>query len=118
MNLEKMIYNQHQKQLIMENFEQKQRYQRAKKRVDDERGFYSHLAVYIIINIIIYYINVNAHFGNSDVKNWFEWHLFLTPVLWGIGLLLHGINVFTGGFKFFREWEKRKIEELMNDEDF
>ena len=34
-----------------------QQYLKAKKRVKDIKGFYSHLSVYVIINIFIIYYN-------------------------------------------------------------
>lgn len=112
---------------------QQDRYKRAKKRVENEKGFYNHLTVYIVINIVIIcvnrfvYINNDNTFTDKGFIEWLHWNLLATPVLWGIGLFIHGICVFkkkTYLSKMFKksifgpEWEKRKIKELMDKEDF
>jgi hypothetical protein len=61
-------------------------YQRAKKRVEAKIGFYVHLAVYVIVNILLMIINLTT----SRQYLWFQWPL----IGWGIGLLFHGLGVF------------------------
>ncbi len=99
----------------MENYESQKRYERAKKRVDNERGFYTHLTIYIVINITLLFINTN--FESQGFRNWFQWHLYITPILWGIGLLFHGLRVFKGNIIYGKKWEERKIKELMEKDD-
>lgn len=96
-----------------------ERYERAKKRVKDEKGFYSHLSVYIVINtaLQLFYSGVFWDFGIMDHAPW--WVRFTTPFFWGLSLLVHGIYVFKG-FRFlkvFKQWEDRKIQEFMEEED-
>lgn len=99
----------------MQNFEEQQRYEQAKKRVNDERGFHTHLCIYIIINVVILYINTN--FNSQGFKDWSQWHLYITPISWGIGLIIHGLKVFNHNSVFGRSWEERKIKELMDKDD-
>ncbi|ALM19968.1 hypothetical protein JCM19294_684 [Nonlabens tegetincola] len=86
-----------------------ERYKRAKERVGEIRGFYSHSVVYILVNIGIAGLN---YYQNQ----WeFPWFLF-TLGGWGIGLIAHafaifGTNPFTG-----KKWEERKIQEIMEKE--
>lgn len=64
-------------------------YERAKKRVEEKIGFYSHLAVYIIVNAILLFINLTQSPGDY----WFFW-----PLLgWGIGVFFHGMGIFVWG---------------------
>ena len=35
------------------------KYQRAKKRVEALRGFYIHLGVYIVVNLLLFLINIS-----------------------------------------------------------
>jgi hypothetical protein len=66
--------------------EDQEAYQRAKKRVEAKIGFYTHLAVYLGVNILLIIINLTR----SRESLWFFW-----PLLgWGIGLLFHGLGVF------------------------
>lgn len=99
----------------MKDFEAERKYEIAKKRVQDERGFYTHLTFYIVINIIVLFINTNSQ--NQGFKNWLQWHLYVTPILWGIGLFFHGLKVFSSNSFFGSKWEENKIKEFMEKED-
>lgn len=99
----------------MENFEQ-QRYEKAKKRVEREKGFYSHLTVYIVINLALLFIN--SDFLDQGFNNWFQWHLYATPLFWGIGLFFHWLCAFQRSFIFNKKWEERKAKEFMDQEDY
>jgi hypothetical protein len=68
------------------DMENQDAYQRAKKRVEAKIGFYVHLAVYVIVNILLMIINLTT----SRQYLWFQWPL----IGWGIGLLFHGLGVF------------------------
>ncbi|GAA4274890.1 2TM domain-containing protein [Aquimarina gracilis] len=100
----------------MKDYKNNKAYERAKERVEKEKGFYSHLTAYIIINIALLFLN--ADFGEPDLNNWFRWNMLLTPALWGIGLLFHGISVFGKTPSFGKKWEEKKIKELMDKDDF
>jgi hypothetical protein len=82
-----------------------EQYERARKRVQQLRGFYIHLLVYLIVNIGLFGLNMFT--GRQYL--WFVW-----PALgWGIGLLSHGLSV--AGWRFMgREWEERKIREELD----
>jgi len=87
--------------------EEKEKYKRAKERVEEIKSFYSHLFIYIIVILALFIINILT----SREYLWFYWPLFG----WGIGILFHAISVF-GTNKFLRDWEERKIKELMEEE--
>lgn len=81
-------------------------YAKAKKRVKDLKAFYSNLATYVVINIVLAIINLVT----SPHNLWFYW----VTVFWGIGLLLHAASLFVFKGKFLGEdWEERKTRELM-----
>ena len=75
-------------------------YREARKRVEEKKGFYTHLAVYIGVNILLIIIWAATGAG-------FPWFVFPLGG-WGIGILFH----FLGVFVFSRQtgWEKREIE--------
>lgn len=92
-----------------EEFIADKRYQRAKKKVDDLKGFYIHAAIYFVMVPVFIYLN----YISTD----FPWALF--PILgWGWGVLGHAAEVFGWNPFFNKKWESRKIEKLMEDEDF
>ena len=91
----------------MESFnEQEIRYTEAKKRVKRLKGFYIHLAVYILVNIFIIANNMKETHDITNIENYW------TAIFWGIGLAGHASSVFLPNFIFGRDWEQRKIKEL------
>ena len=84
---------------------QRDAYQRARRRVRAVRGFYKHLALYLIVNAGL--LAFNLHKGTGTF--WAGW----PAGGWGIGLAAHGLAVWGGGFWLGREWEERKIAELL-----
>ena len=85
------------------------KYQRAKQRVDEERGFYSHLVSYIAVNLGLFLLFL---YTGSDY-HWYVWPL----AGWGIGLLSHWWSVFGSRNTFGESWESRRIKQLM-EQDF
>jgi hypothetical protein len=89
------------------------KYLEAKKRVKRLKGFYIHLTIYILVNLLIVFINIqNLKPGES----YFKFENFVTLFFWGIGLLAHGMSIFVPQFVLGKNWEERKIRELMDKE--
>jgi len=76
-------------------------YREARKRVEAKKGFFIHLTVYIIVNIML--VLIWAFPGGGG----FPWFVFPLGG-WGIGILFH----FLGTFVFSRQtdWERKAIE--------
>ena len=93
----------------MENqFTEEERYYAAKKRVEEIKGFYGNLIAYVVVNIGLVVVNLLT----SPAYLWFFW-----PMLgWGIGVFFHGLKVFNYMPFFGKEWEEKKIKELMEKE--
>lgn len=98
------------------NNAQNLKYKRAQRRVKKIKGFYSHLIVFIVINLFLSGFNIYRYMNEG--YEFFEvitkFSVLSTPVFWGIGLFFHWIGVF--GFKsvFSSDWEERKIKEYMD----
>ena len=88
--------------------EQQQRYERARARVKELKGFYIHAAAFVLVNIGLFVINLLV--GGTW---WFFWPL----IFWGIGLGVHALNVFGFRGTLGRDWEERKTRELMDKEE-
>lgn len=104
---------------IMENYkdqsDQEIEYEIAAKRVKKLKGFYTHLLIYILVNIFIIGLNF------QDLKpgeSYFKLENFATAFFWGIGLTAHAFSVFIPNFMFGKEWENRKIKEFMEKDKF
>ncbi|MDT0643232.1 2TM domain-containing protein [Zunongwangia sp. F363] len=90
------------------------RYHAVRKRVRDIRGFYLHLMVYLAVNIMLFIlVNTREGFWGSlgNLTN------YSTAFFWGIGLFAHWFGVFGSGLVFGKNWEEKKIRELMRKEE-
>ena len=100
----------------MENMNE-DKFNRAKKRMEEIKGFYSHLVIYLIINVCLILIQMGLFSGNGFQAEIPHWAHFTTPFFWGIGLFFHGLYVFQHRFQFFKDWEERKIKEYMDKDE-
>lgn len=81
------------------------KYLRAKKKVEELKGFYGNLVAYSIIIPIIIFINYKTSWQ-------FQWFWF--PVFgWGMGIIIQAFITFGYG----GNWEARKIKEIMEKEN-
>jgi hypothetical protein len=93
----------------MENkYQEEERYFKAKKRVEEIKGFYGNLIAFIVVNIGLLILNLET----SPNHLWFYWPL----LWWGIGVVFHGLIVFNYMPFFSRNWEEKKIKEFMENE--
>lgn len=108
-----------------------EKFVKAKKRVDSIKGFYKHLKIYIIANVLLLFVKLYVYdffviegVEDQGFLNWLGWNIVLTPILWGIGVFCHGLYVFK--FKsislkelkprFFKEWEECQIRKYMEED--
>lgn len=89
------------------------KYQEALMRVKKIKGFYTHLIVYIFVNILIFYLNVK---DLDQGESYFQFKNFQSAFFWGIGLLAHGMSTFVPYLILGKNWEERKIKEFMEKE--
>ena len=82
------------------------KYLEAKKQVKRVKGFYIHALVFVLVNILIIVLKLTK----SEQEEIHVWGIGF----WAIGLLLHGLYVFLPNFIFGKDWEEKKIRELMD----
>ena len=84
-----------------------ERYEKARKRVLELKGFYSNLVTYLVVNAGLIVINLVTNPGSL----WFYW----VSIFWGIGVLIHAAKTFILKGKFLgEEWEEKKIKEIID----
>lgn len=94
----------------MENNNQKEeRYFKARKKVEEIKGFYGNLISFTVVNIGLFALNMFT----SPKHLWFYWPL----LWWGIGVIFHGLKVFNIMPFFGKDWEQKKIKEFMDKEN-
>jgi len=85
-------------------------YVRARKRVEELKEFYWSLLSYFIVIPMLYLI---WYYFTPFTIQWFWFPMFF----WGIGLCFHAYKVFVNDGMFGSGWEKRKIEQFMEEEE-
>jgi len=95
---------------MMENqYSEEERYFKARKRVEEIKGFYGNLLAYIVVNLFLMVLNLTT----SPNHLWFYWPL----LWWGFGVVFHGLRVFNYMPFFSKDWEERKVKEFMEKEE-
>ena len=95
---------------MMDYRKDENKYLRAKERVDELKKFYGNLTSYVLVITGLAILN---YYTNGWSYMWFLWAAFG----WGIGLIFHAIGTFNLNPFFGKDWEKRKIKELMDKDE-
>lgn len=83
-------------------------YLKAQKKIEDIKGFYGNLSSYVVIITGLAILNLTT----SPEHLW-----FMYPAIgWGIGVVIHGVSVFNYMPFLTKDWEERKMKELMDKE--
>ena len=69
------------------------------------KGFYLHLAQYVVVVTLLLGINL----WTRPQSLWVGW----VAMGWGIGVLFHGLRVFERYSPFGAEWEKKQVEKRL-----
>ncbi|WP_339757345.1 histidine kinase [uncultured Winogradskyella sp.] len=85
-------------------------YVRARKRVEELKGFYYSLISYVFV--IPFLIFIWYQFSRHTIQ-WFWFPMFG----WGLSLAFQAYRVFVDNGPLGGSWEKRKIDEYMREED-
>ncbi|MEN8816137.1 MAG: 2TM domain-containing protein [Nonlabens sp.] len=85
-------------------------FEKAKKKLHYIKGFYNHVIIFIIMNLI--FLGVALYIDLSI--NYFI-NFFVLP--WGMGLFIQWMLVFKWNPFTSKDWEKRKIQEFIDKED-
>lgn len=80
-------------------------YFRAKKRVEELKGFYANVISYCCVIPCLIFVNLTYSPG-------FQWFWF-SALGWGFGVVMHAFKV----FGYSSDWEERKIREILEREN-
>ncbi len=79
--------------------------QKVIEHVQDIKGFYTHLAIYVCVLFIFLIINLI----DSPAEFW----VYLPAMGWGIGILIHGLSVFEVFSLLGPDWERKQIDKRL-----
>jgi len=76
---------------------------RAKKQVAELKKFYTHLAIYLAVMVLLFIV---------DYQDRGNWWVYYPAIGWGIFVVAQGVSIgiFNSG------WEDKKVKELMEKE--
>lgn len=94
----------------MNNREKESKYYRAKERVESIKKFYTSVLSYVIFICFLAGLN---YWVDEWSYPWFLWAAFG----WGIGLIFQAVKVFGFNPILGKNWEERKINELMREDE-
>lgn len=98
----------------MEIGKDKERLARAKEKLVRIKGFYTHMTIYIIMNLAV---TANVIYqrmqGGESFWDTMDFWTFTVWFFWGIGLFFHGMRAFGKNPIFSKEWEAKQIEKIM-----
>lgn len=103
-----------QKDNIMKKYSEESSYNRAKKKVDKIKGFYTHAIVYVVVNIMLLLM---IYTGYANATEFWNFGSFSTAFGWGVGLIIHGVSVFGKGLFFNSNWENQKMKQFLKEEE-
>lgn len=85
------------------------KYSLAKEQVEKLKGFYIHFGIYLLFVPVFIWLNYISNAG-------FPWAIF--PIGgWGFGVLSHAAETFNYNPFFGKDWEERKIKDLMDKDN-
>lgn len=85
------------------------RYAQARNHVEALKSFYYSVLAYCFVIPFLIFINYKTYWH-------FQWFWF--PMFgWGLGLIIQAFKVFVNNSIFGSEWEQRKMEDFMRDEE-
>jgi len=93
----------------MNQLSPEEKYQQARERVKEEKGFFIHLISYLLVNAFFILLDVFTSRGHF----WFFWPM----IGWGIGLGFHWMGVFGKDMIFGKSWEEKRIQKHLRDSD-
>jgi hypothetical protein len=77
-------------------------YRRVAVRATMQRAFYRHVMIYVVVNVLLAAVNLLK----DPNYLWFQWGM----LGWGIGLLVHGLKVYSD------RWSGSRREQMIQRE--
>lgn len=103
---------------LIENNQDRKRRRKARRRVAELKGFYSHLTAYLLVNTVLttFKIIENLNHGESFWEAFWGFGTFAIWFFWGIGLFFHALKVFSMNPLFSKDWEEQQIQKYIDKE--
>ena len=102
---------------MKDNYNEVEKYVKAKKKVDAIKGFYFNVLKFVIITLLILVfkgrimeIFIEKGVEDENILQWIEWNILAIPIIWGLVLLIIGLRLFVFKSNILKNWEKGQIQ--------
>lgn len=92
----------------MQNLEQHETYEKARKRIRQKRRLYWHFVLFLVGSVFLILLNEVLHVGKK-YGDWFVWAVLIWFFLW----IMHFFNVYVFKRFFGKDWERIETEKLV-----
>jgi len=93
----------------LENKEQHEIYEKARKRVKQKKRLYYHFILFLVGSVFLIVLNTLFKVGEEQFGEWFKYAVAIWLFLW----ILHVVNVFITNRFFGKDWERIETEKLI-----
>lgn len=93
----------------MQEQEQHEVYEKARKRIRQKRRLYWHFVVFLVGSVFLIFLNGFLKVGEERFGNWFVWAILAWLFFW----ILHFGNVYIFDRFFDKDWERQETEKLV-----
>jgi|SRR6056297_1845608 len=98
-------------------------FEKAKKRVNAIKQFYSHLALFIFVSVvllflkqnIVQWVSENSGNTNEEFLKWVDWNILAIPIIWGAVIIVQAFYVF--GFPLMKKWEEQQVKKYVKEDE-
>ena len=108
---------------MKDNYNEVEKYVKAKKKVDAIKGFYFNVLKFVIITLLILVfkgrimeIFIEKGVEDENILQWIEWNILAIPIIWGLVLLIIGLRLFVFKSNILKNWEKRQIQKHLESD--
>lgn len=100
-------------------YNREQQYIIARKKVERIGKFYKHLSIYIAVNIFLSVIFIfnDIRGGDTFEEAVFDYHNYKIWIYWGLGVVFQALNTFGLPFLLGKNWEQRKLQQYLKEEE-
>ncbi|MGW9686698.1 2TM domain-containing protein [Flagellimonas sp. 2504JD1-5] len=97
------------------------KYERAKKRVKELKGFYNHLKIFFVVNVIFFlfksgWLTPYMPEGFPTEAYYFDW-INGNFIIWGVIIVVHGLILMRNKVPYLKRWEEKQIKKYMEQEE-
>lgn len=95
-------------------------FKKAQKRVKELKGFYNHLKIFFIVNVLLYLVkngmlNPLMPKGFPTESYYFDW-IHINFLIWALIVIVHALILYRAQLPFLKKWEEKQIKKYLEED--